>query len=87
MGRSVPALTGARAASQMASRSYVFGRDDSNSAAPPTDGPSGSTGVCSLYHPDCMGIKVVVLHLHTFLLLTVHFAECDSAVTACSSAL
>lgn len=38
MGRSVPALAAARGASQMASRSYVFGRDDSNSAAAPTDG-------------------------------------------------
>ena len=41
MGRSVPVLAGAWAASQMASRSYVFGRDDSNSAAAPTDGVSG----------------------------------------------
>lgn len=38
MGRSVPAMAAARGASQMASRSYVFGRDDSNSAAAPTDG-------------------------------------------------
>ena len=41
MGRSVPVMAaGARNASQMASRSYVFGRDDSNSAAAPTDGSS-----------------------------------------------
>lgn len=38
MGRSVPVMAGARGASQMASRSYVFGRDDSNGAAAPTDG-------------------------------------------------
>ena len=38
MGRSVPVLAGARGASQMASRSYVFGRDDSNGAAVSTDG-------------------------------------------------
>ena len=52
MGRSVPALTLSRAASQMASRSYVFGKDDSNSAAPPTDGPGATAAVCSMldYH-------------------------------------
>ena len=40
MGRSLPVLTGARGVSQAASRSYVFGRDDSNSAAAPADGSS-----------------------------------------------
>ena len=38
MGRSMPTMAGACGASQMASRSYVFGRDDSNSAAAPIDG-------------------------------------------------
>lgn len=37
MGRSMPSMAGARGASQMASRSYVFGRDDSNSAAAPSN--------------------------------------------------
>ena len=45
LGRSVSVLAGARAASQMASRSYVFGRDDSNSAAAPTEGPSNTAQV------------------------------------------
>ncbi len=47
MGRSVPSLTASRA-SQMASRSYVFGKDDSNSGAPPTDRPDGTAPVPSL---------------------------------------
>ena len=32
----------------MASRSYVFGKDDSNSGAPLTDGPDGTALVPSL---------------------------------------
>ncbi len=48
MGRSVPSLTASRGASQMASRSYVFGKDDSNSGAPLTDGPGGTAPVSSL---------------------------------------
>ena len=48
MGRSVPSLTASRGASQMASRSYVFGKDDSNSGAPLTDGPDGTAPVPSL---------------------------------------
>ena len=32
----------------MASRSYVFGKDDSNSGAPLTDGPGGTAPVSSL---------------------------------------
>ncbi|KAL0051020.1 hypothetical protein WJX82_000735 [Trebouxia sp. C0006] len=42
MGRSFPSLTASRGASQMAGRSYVFGKDDSNSGAPLTDGPDGT---------------------------------------------
>ncbi|KAA6429962.1 MAG: hypothetical protein FRX49_00394 [Trebouxia sp. A1-2] len=42
MGRSVPSLTAPRGASQMASRSYVFGKDDSNSGAPITAGPDNT---------------------------------------------
>lgn len=48
MGRSVPSLTAPRGASQMASRSYVFGKDDSNSGAPITAGPDNTALVSSL---------------------------------------
>lgn len=47
MGRNVPVMAGARGASQMASRSYVFGRDDSNSAAALTDGSNAQVHLLS----------------------------------------
>ena len=47
MRRSVPVMAGARGASHMASRSYVFGRDDSNSAAVPTDGSNAQVQLLS----------------------------------------
>ena len=56
MGRSMPSMAGARGASQMASRSYVFGRDDSNSAAAPMD---SSNAQVQLLSPCCC-------HTHTY---------------------
>lgn len=47
MGRSIPVVNGARAVSQMASRSFVFGRGDSNSAGPPDDGMDTAVQVCA----------------------------------------
>ena len=58
MGRSVPVMPGARGASQMASRSYVFGRDDS---AGPTDGSNAQVQLLSCYCCCCC---------HTFRLLS-----------------
>ena len=48
MGRSLRVLTGARGVSQAASRSYVFGRDDSNSTAALADS-SGNTSVVRIW--------------------------------------
>lgn len=45
MGRRIPVVSGAHAASQMTSRSFVFGRGDSNSAGPPDNGSESAVQV------------------------------------------
>lgn len=54
MGRKIPVVSGAREASQLASRSFVFGRGDSNSAGPPEGGPDAAVQVSTLsLHEEC----------------------------------
>lgn len=67
MGRSFPSLTASRGASQMAGRSYVFGKDDSNSGAPLTDGPDGTALVPSLLacHPCMLLIRLNYMLVQT----------------------
>ena len=58
MGRSIPVVSGARAASQVTSRSFVFGRGDSNSAAPPEDGTDNVVQVGKAHMPELQCVKM-----------------------------
>ncbi len=51
----------------MAGRSYVFGKDDSNSGAPLTDGPDGTALVPSLLacHPCMLLIRLNYMLVQT----------------------